>query len=205
MKIVAQGGDLLAALNLVEHARVRKDYGRPILTSVLLSGRTDGLWMVASDNYRISACRVALSEGDAVAAFGERDVSIRGDWIPVLKAWLGAVRKIPVLLKVTTEAVEFRVGGSFLPVQREEGIWPDVWHLIGQPDPPIAFTLNPAYLADLGKSLKSDTINVRNDGPLKPIVFARDGFREVVMPVRVATRDEVPYSVGGDPSGVPAE
>lgn len=204
MSVVLQGGDLLAALDLIEHARDRQDLGRPILSGVLLSGHNDRLTVVASDDYRIASAEVAVSEGSPSATFGELDTSIREDMLPLVRQFLRAFKKLPVRVGITDAAVmlRFTFGSMGIEVYRQDGSYPDVWRLLDKPEAPVLFAVNPRFLADIGKAFGKgwEPVRVRREGDAATAALdiARPGYRELIMPVRMAVPDPVPSRGSGE-------
>lgn len=178
--------ELRRALALVEHATGSED-DRPILSAVLLSARNGHLYAVASDNYRIAEAHIEVT-GDA-SFLGDVTTLLPASDRPAVMAWLKSVGKYAeVDITLDNRSLVLSYGRRQITVTLMDGTFPPYWSVLGGDVlPPVVFAINPAYLADAGKALTGETtLQVRAEGPLAAVHFRRDGYREVVMPIRTA-------------------
>jgi DNA polymerase III sliding clamp (beta) subunit (PCNA family) len=186
----AVAGEIRRALTLVEHA-ASKDEDRPILTVVALSAHRGHLYAVAADNYRIAEAHIAVV-GDpdpldgALLASSDR---------PAVLAWLKACgSEADVELRRDGSQLTFEYGRRQLTITLMDGPFPNYRHVMDTETlPRVVFSVNPAYLADVGKAFAGETIvQVLSDGPLSPVLLRRDDYREHIMPIRTAAVDDAP-------------
>jgi DNA polymerase III sliding clamp (beta) subunit (PCNA family) len=184
--LTVAASELRAGLALVEHAASSDEDSRPILTNVLLRGGPDGLYAAACDNYRISEARIE-SKGDP-GFLGVNSTLLPASDRPALMAWLKSVGKFAeVEITLAERQIAFTYGHRQLVLTLFEGVFPDYRSILDVQLPAVVFTANPVYLAEAGKALSTETtIAVRSASALSPVFLTRDGYREVVMPVRAA-------------------
>lgn len=180
--------ELYRAINLVKHA-VAQEPERPILTTILFEGDADGFRLVAADNYRIAIAELTEPDGD-VADWGRVAIPFTElkPLLTVLKAELGNVT-------LTFAAAKNRVqlSGKDWSIETVvmDGTWPNYRAVLPERNGHGAVALNAKYLRDAFTSAQASVTGIGLlwvSDPLKPIeITAKSvGYREIVMPVKVA-------------------
>jgi hypothetical protein len=199
VSIILYPRDLSAALDKVIHAAA-SDRGRPILNGIHFLGDESGLRLQAADNYRMAEARVtdedASEFGSAVVPLDDI-AGIR--WL--MKGYTKPTSTIPMALGRGTaengapQPVTVTLSFRTLTLRVIDGKYPrfdTLWEQeAGRKRSSVK--VNPKYLADTGKAVqKWETgVTVAFAGPLDTILVTEDGYRELIMPIRVVP-DETP-------------
>lgn len=185
---------LADALSRVRHAAASDDE-RPILRTVLIERRGDGLRFVATDNYRLATFIV-----DEVWDAGEDatwdPAVVTTDDVAVVLAFLNGMeegRAVKVshdgrVLTLAPMSLFEEITGS-LEVTLADGRYPDIdaiWPAAG----PVVARFRAEYLAGLVKGVgRKGFVTLHIASPTAPALFSDpDGvFAEVIMPVRTGS------------------
>lgn len=194
---------LVRAIKLVTHAAAT-DEVRLILNGILFEGTTEGLALVAADNYRLARCEVV--EAEDWSDFGRRVVPL--DEIPLILRTIAKSLSIDLAL----EGDRLLVATAYrrLTVPLADGTYPDYWHVL--PRTPEAdrspLGVNPRFLAETARALAGDRsgLGVAKfyvgtwDQPL--IVVGSEGYTEAIMPLRLA--EFAAWQRAAEPAEAPA-
>lgn len=184
--IHAPASELRRALAPVEHATGDEDQ-RPVLSAVLLSAHNGQLYAVAADNYRIAEAHIECQGNPDF--LGESTTLIAASDRPAIAAWLKACGKhAEVDIALDGNLLTLGYGKRQLVVTLMDGQFPKYRSVMDVDTlPPVVFAVHPAFLADAGKAMAPENlVQIRAASATSPIHFRRDGYREIVMPVREA-------------------
>lgn len=187
--------DTLAdAISRVRHAAAPDDE-RPILRTILIERRGDGLRFVASDNYRLATFGVADVWGpDEDAAWDPAIVTI--DDVTVILAFLKEIEEDRAVrvshdgqtLTLAPTSLFVEMTGS-LAVGLFGGEYPDIdaiWPATG----PFVARFRAEYLAGLVKGVgRRGHVTLHISEPTAPALFRDpvEDYAEVIMPVRTGS------------------
>jgi DNA polymerase III sliding clamp (beta) subunit (PCNA family) len=181
--ITVHASRLIEAIALVRHAAASSE-ARAILNTVMVEGDDKGVRLVTADNYRIAIADLS----EEASEFGRAIIRLRD--IPLVTS-IARAHKGMVELTVEDGRLTVVAGALSLGLSLADGMYPDYrhadmhWELDGR----IALGVNPQFLGDVTRALSKSIGHVRIysfPDPLKPILVTGDGFRSIIMPVRLA-------------------
>lgn len=184
-EIVVAANRLREALASTAHARA-KDPDRPVLLWHWLTPWSDGLDVVAADNYRVARFRLTLAvpEGWPTCLLPAGDANL-------LVAWLKGRGDDPVSLTLEGDVLVATCGDDSVRFRLAHGTPPNLTPVIeaAAGSQPFA-VLNGRYVGDAGKAAYSvspaGTVNVsRGTDERAPVVIEAGDYTEWIMPVRV--------------------
>jgi len=179
---------LLEAIGCVKHA-IALSPQRPVLTTLLLEGDEKGVRLVAADNYRIAIADLSEEASD----FGQALV-----WSHDLPLVVSVVRSSKGTVAVRKDAeghLTVEAGALSLTVRLCDGTFPNYRRadVPWEPGDRVAWGVNPAFLRDTTAALAKASGHIRiypDPDPEKPILVTGPNYREVIMPVRLASVTE---------------